>query len=185
MAAICYLGIPFSCDVFRNRIEGPQWAFLLYEFMLALTMLHTVWPHFCTSECIGIIIIPPANYSWGDHMESFKEGGVGPWHLGMGVPGLVPLTGNEQTEWAENESGVSEQRWGNQKYLRVHVEQRQEARFGETLFSLLKLSLALLRKLLFIFKIQSKSPTFIKGSVTLLGNQASVCFQGICLHLSP
>lgn len=41
-------------------------------------------------------------------MESFKEVGARPWHLGIGVQGLAHTIGNEQKEWDDNESSISD-----------------------------------------------------------------------------
>lgn len=54
-------------------------------------------------------------------MKSFKA--VGARHLGIGVQSLAHTTGNEQKEWDDNESSISDIHQGNRKYLRVHVEQ--------------------------------------------------------------
>lgn len=59
-------------------------------------------------RCTSISIISPTNCGWEDHMESFKEVGARPWHLGIGVQSLAHTTGNEQKEWDDNESSISE-----------------------------------------------------------------------------
>lgn len=100
--------------------------------------------------------------------------GDGPGHFGMGIPGLANMMGNEQYEWAENESGTEESTEETVKYLKACVEQRQ----GAVCWSSLPASLS---ELQLNFKTSAIVTTSMKVSVIPLGSQAvlSMCFQGI------